>query len=878
MLKSISIFFILTFTITLSAQSVLDRKVSLSLENVSIEKAIIELSQSQQINISYKSSLLKTNKLVSLQAVYQPIKDILKDIFKHTDIGFKEVSGQIVLFKLPPKPKRKYTIRGYITEKETGEFIDGAHIFVNNTKVGTFSNQYGFYSITLEEGTKNILVTYVGYQHVIQNIDLDQNLRLNIDLESTFSLPPITVLSKDTIQLINHYKIGTHDFNIKNIQMQPSIGGEDDIFRSTVQLPGIQTSADGIGGLHVRGGSVDQNLVLLDGVPIYNSTHALGLFSIYNTDAIKSAKMLKGSFPARYGGRLSSVMDIRMKEGNKSKFSSAISQSLVASKVNVEGPINKGKGSFFFSGRRAITELYIPKVSEFLNEKLGKIGSTSYHFFDINGKVNYSLTKKDKVFLSFYNGKDNFERNSEIKGKTDGINIFQEKDTIQYKVLRDYHVDWGNTMTAMRWNHEIMDNLFLNTTFTFSKYNFLSQDNSRFIGKYNKESEFFYRTAKTNFKEELKTRMIKFDFDYTPNTKHYIRFGGNFAFHSFDPGIIRNVIEGTVDTQDIRIETPLIKQREINGYFEDEIQLAYQITMNVGLRILGWEIDEKFEPYLQPRLSFSKKFINNWLWNVSYSKMVQPLHLLSKPSTIAFPAEVWLPSTKDVEPQNAWQVSTGVNHILKNTMMIGLELYYKKMNNIVNFLPTDSVLVLNANNWEEKIDIGIGTNYGVELSIQKEYGKLQGAANYTFSFANRVFPNINQAKEYPFQYDRRHQVSMLANYVVNKHLSLNSAFTIATSTALTLPVRQYQIPGEGTVHLGNEVKNSFRFTPYQRLDIGITYEKKLKYFYQTWQAGIYNVYNRYNVLYIEIRPEQNPRVVTTSGSPILPYLKYTVRF
>ncbi len=878
MLRFIILFFLTSITVAASGQSILENNASLFVENATIENAIVKLSQVNQINISFKSNIFPKEKRVSIRVENKPIRSILKTLLADTYIGFKEVSGQIVLFKKEAPSKRKFTIRGYITEKETGEFIEGAHVFVQNTQLGTFSNQYGFYSITLQEGLKNLMVSYLGYKHVLFNMELKKDLRLDISLESSFSLDSITVTSSDSSRFLSHYRLGVHDFNIQNIQMQPSIGGEDDIFRAANHLTGIQSSADGIGGLHVRGGSIDQNLVLLDGVPIYNSSHALGIFSIYNTDAIKSAKILKGGFPARYGGRLSSVMDIRMKEGNKNKFTTAISQSLIASKVNIEGPIHKGKGSFFISGRRAITELYVPAISKFLNEKSGKIGSTSYHFSDINGKINYALTSKDKVFVSFYKGADHFARNAESKGAVEGINQFQQKDTLSYKVYRNYLVEWGNAMTAVRWNHEIMDNLFLNTTFTFSRYDFLSHDRIIFDGTYLHASDTITSTAQTNFNEELTTKMVKLDFDYTPSTKHYIRFGGNFAFHSFNPGIIRNTIIGVVDTQEVNRSTPLVKQREINGYFEDEIQLKNRFILNIGLRVLGWEINDKFKGFFQPRAVLSKEFNEKWDWNLTYSKMIQPLHLLSKRSIIAFPAEVWLPSTDQIGPQSARQISTGVNHILRNDMIVGAEIYYKEMADIVSFLPTDSVLILDANSWEEKIDVGTGKNYGIELSIHKNIGKFQGTVNYSYAYAKRHFPKVNKGISYPFQYDRRHQATILANYFLNDNWTFNMAFMIGSSTALTFPVKQYLVPGEGPVHIGEEAKNSFRVTPYQRLDIGFTYKKQLKYFHQIWQAGIYNVYSKYNVLYVEIHPELKNPAVSISGSPILPYLKYTMKF
>ncbi|MCP3931749.1 MAG: TonB-dependent receptor plug domain-containing protein, partial [Bacteroidetes bacterium] len=530
----------------LFAQSLLEQRIDFSTKNKSLESTLYKLIDKKGINISFNPQILPKEQLVTIHAKNERIENILIQLFENSPLTYKVIGNQIVLYeKFIPLPVKKHTVSGYIEDESSGERLIGANVFEQNTSKGTSSNHFGFYSLTLEGGKAQIHFSYLGYESDIVDLDIGSDQILNISLKTALTLQEIIVTDADTA-FREFRPVNVDQLSNSKIENTQRIGGESDIIRTTHFLPGVQTGTDGVGGIHVRGGGVGQNLVMIDDVPVYNISHGAGVFSIFNTSAIKSAQLYKGGFPARFGGRLSSVLEIRMKEGNKKKLSGKAELGMLTAKAMLEGPFKKDKSSFFVSFRQSLVNSYIVPLSENFKAERGEEGAMRYNFYDINAKLNHSFSQKDKIYFSLYKGRDDFTNN----GSTEEDLVFSTPSSVElnYKLDQEYkeQFNWGNNISSFRWNHLFNNKLFSNTTLIYSKLdvgiNYSSVDSLlRFVrvDQIFTDSQTVYKNIDlSRYRSSIEDKGVKIDFDYYPNAKHYLKFGTAYTRHTFLPGAL----------------------------------------------------------------------------------------------------------------------------------------------------------------------------------------------------------------------------------------------------------------------------------------------------------------------------------------------------
>ncbi|MEE3037209.1 MAG: TonB-dependent receptor [Bacteroidota bacterium] len=793
--------------------------------------------------------------------------------------------------------QQKHTISGFVVDKETGESLIGVNVIWKDQFQGTTTNAFGFYSITLPEGNVKIDFSYIGFDIYAESISLTEDLTLNIELApSAQNIQEVIVVGEETV--VDRTQSSLVEVPVEQIKTIPAFLGEVDVLKAIQLLPGVQSGGEGTSGFYVRGGGPDQNLILLDGVPVYNASHLFGFFSVFNADAIKNVRLTKGGFPSRFGGRLSSVLEIDMKEGNMKKFQGEGSVGLISSKLSIEGPILKDKTSFIVSARRT----YIDILAQPFIRKTNNGNPAGYFFYDINAKINHKISDRDRLYLSLYSGKDRFYLSEDYNSNDQKTT---SDENFSYRNEADFGLEWGNLTSALRWNHLFSNKLFSNTTLTFTKYQFQTDLTSstfqRFQNMVSQDSlQFVYYSG-------IEDVGAKIDFDYIPNPNHYIRFGVNYIYHSFYPGAI-NLFERNVDIDSLQNQTTTIldtsfvfSERLYNNdsflFIEDDIKVNDRLKINAGIHLAYFNTNGTAYTDVQPRIS-SRYIINkDWSVKASYAQMQQHIHLLSNTS-VGLPIDIWVPSTDSVPPQKSRQLACSVNHNFKNGLFeISLEGYYKSMDNLISLKPgTD---IIDFQDWRDKIEIaGQGRSYGIELFLQKKKGKTTGWFGYTLAFSERQFDNINFGKWYPYKYDRRHDISVVASHKFNDKFDIGMTWVFGTGNNITLETARFPSINLGgningiTENSINEIeyypsRNNYRMASYHRLDLGLNFHKQKKWGERTWSIGAYNVYNRKNPFYIRIDNEttivnnqlvNNKQAKQVSLFPIIPSITYKFKF
>ncbi len=651
----------------------------------------------------------------------------------------------------------------------------------------------------------------------------------------------------------------------EEIKSAPAFMGEVDILKTIQLLPGIQSGSEGTSGIYVRGGGPDQNLILLDGVPVYNASHLFGFFSIFNADAIQNVNLIKGGFPARYGGRLSSVIDINMKEGNNNEFHGEGAIGNVATKLTIEGPIHKGKTSYMLSGRRTFMDLFMVPLAKLADSDQ----ITSYYFGDINAKVNHMFSDKDRVFLSAYAGKDKF------KESVDAISNF---GNVIEDLNEDTDLNWGNITTAIRWNHVYSPRLFGNLTTTFSRYelNLSTKVDVKFDRNGTIENIFRRNTYTSNIRDWA----AKIDFDYLPSNNHHIRFGASAIDHLFEPGASR--FQSHLET-DTTFGSSNINTQEFYTYIEDEIRVSNRFSLNAGIHLSGSMAENTFYPSFQPRISTNYQFSEFFSVKASYARMAQYIHLLVN-SGVGLPTDLWVPVTDRIKPQIADQVALGVAMEVAGKFELTVEGYYKWMSGLVEYKDGAGFLDID-NAWEDKIETGEGYSYGIELLVQKRLGKTTGWLGYTWSKNKRDFENLNFGREFYYRYDRRHDISLTLNHKLKANIDLGFIWVYGTGFPVTLPTATYKRSNDhitGKVRGTDFIKdfhgrNATRTKDYHRLDISISFSKKKKWGERKWVFGLYNTYSRLNPTFVEFNVDKK-QFTQLSLFPIIPAFSYQFKF
>jgi TonB dependent receptor/TonB-dependent Receptor Plug Domain/CarboxypepD_reg-like domain len=774
--------------------------------------------------------------------------------------------------------QQRYTISGTITDKSSGEHLIGATVRDVKSGKGTVTNTFGFYSLTLPSDTAVVTVTYIGYKPEAFNLFLEKNVSQNVAMEASSVLREVEIVAEKYERIEERAQMSRIDVPIQQIKNVPAFLGEKDVLKALQLLPGVSGGGEGQSGIYVRGGGPDQNLILLDGVPVYNVSHLFGFFSVFNPDAVKDVSLIKGGFPARYGGRLSSVVEINMKEGNENEYHAEGTIGLVASKLTLEGPIKKGKSSFIVSGRRTYIDLLARPIIKAGFRSEGGDGVVGYFFDDVNAKVNYRISEKDRVYLSFYTGKDKFYLN--FGEKSDG---YEDK----FKA----GLGWGNITTALRWNHIWNPKLFANTSLTYSRYRFETSNgySSREFENGVIESEDSFDLSYFSGIDDV---AAKIDFDYLPNPDHYIRFGANAILHTFKPGTFRSGyssydLYGDSTSFSSNYIQSNVHATELALYAEDDWKVTDRLRLNGGLHLSGFV--QGSSPYfsLQPRFNARYLFDKGWSVKAGFSTMRQYIHLLTN-ETIGLPTDLWLPTTKRVKPQDSWQAAIGTAKTLGKDYEFSVELYYKEMSNVIAFREGSSLLQFQ--NWEDRVSQGDGTAYGAEFFVQKKRGKFSGWVGYTLSWATRQFDDINFGEVFPYKYDRRHDFEITGSYKFSERFSMAASWVYATGNAVTFGNSRYQAPSYTSSYYSyvNEVthtpeRNNFRMPAYNRLDIGFDFTKKKRRYTRTWSFGAYNAYNRKNPFFLftdydEVNGQYKQVLKKASLFPVIPYFAWSFKF
>lgn len=761
----------------------------------------------------------------------------------------------LILFVSVAFSQQKFTLSGKVKDATNGEELIGASIGTEDNQFKTVTNEYGFYSLTLPEGVHVFIISYFGYDEIRVEIKLTLDISKDFQLKDVSNqLDDIVIRSTKTNENIRNTEIGVDRLSPKDVERLPVIFGEKDIVKIIQLLPGVKSAGEGGAGFYVRGGAADQNLILLDEAIVYNASHLMGFFSTFNSDAIKDVTLYKGNQPANYGGRLASVMDIKMKDGNNKRFNVEGGIGLISSRLSVEGPIVKEKGSFFVSGRRTYADLFLKATKDFKKTKL--------YFYDLNLKANYTLGKKDRLFLSGYFG----------------------RDVLGFDKL--FGINWGNATGTLRWNHIINNKLFSNTSIIYSAY------------------DYSFKISTEDFSFKILSRIndinLKQDFQWFINNNHKLRFGVNAIHHQ--------VLPGQLETESDFIQVnklPKAPSLELAGYVTNDHQISKKINATYGLRFTTLSVLGNGSPFhaydqegnlessttykkgafaktylnLEPRAALSFAYNETSSFKTAYARNVQNVHTLSN-STSSNPTDVVLFSSTNIRPEIADQVSLGwFKNFKEGAYEFNIETYYKSMQHQIDYRNGADV---SSNEFlEGELLFGIGRAYGLEFMIKKKVGKFTGWISYTLSKTERKIDQINEGNWYSAKQDRTHDISVVAMYEINKKLSLSGLFVFYTGNAVTFPTGKYSVNGE--THFSYTSRNGDRMPNYHRLDLGLTwYTKNTDKFESNWNFSIYNVYGRQNAYTITFRENaDNPNIteaVRTALFRFVPSITYNFKF
>ncbi len=747
--------------------------------------------------------------------------------------------------------QNKYTISGRVSEASSGEDLVGVTIYTKDQSNGTMTNTYGFYSITLPEGDYEIVYSFIGYENLIKSISLHKNLSLDVALNSSDTeLDEIVVNAEKKDKNLTSINMGVEKLDMKEVGKLPVLFGERDILKTIQLLPGISTVSEGGNGFSVRGGSIDQNLILLDEAPVYSASHLMGFFSVFNPDAIKGMTVYKGGIPANYGGRAASVLDISMRDGNKKKVSASGGIGLISSRLTLEGPIIKDKMSFIVSGRRSYADIAAKGAGILTSE-------ADLYFYDLNAKLNYKINDKNRIFLSGYFGQDDFG-------------------------FDDLGMSWGNTTATLRWNHLFSSKLFSNTTGIYSNYDYgfnLGETGSMSSG--------------------IRDIGFKQDFSWYANPKSTIKFGFDGTYHTFFPG---EFLFSDNSISDIQIDQKQALETAV--YITNQHKLSSKLSADYGLRLSmfnqlgkgsntvydddniiieqenfgkGEIMQTYFEP--EPRIALNYRLNDLSSAKISYNRMAQYMHMLSN-STSGQPTDTWMPSTSNIKPTTVNQYSLGYFRNFKdNQFEFSIESYYKSMNDITDY--KDGTEVMLNEDIESYILQGMGRSYGAEFYLKKKYGKLTGWLSYTLSKTENQIDGINYGQWYDSPYDKTHDISIVASYQISKRVSLSTNWVYYTGNAVTFPSGKYEFDGKQIPYYTE--RNGYRMPDYHRLDLNLHLDGKgKKRFSSSWDFSIYNVYNQMNAYSINFRESSTEpgttEAVKLSLFGIVPSITWNFKF
>lgn len=761
---------------------------------------------------------------------------------------------------------QKITISGFVREKGSQEILPYVSVRVPALNIGTSANAYGFFSLTIPSKEQlDLEISQVGYQVNTIRVSAQRSQQITVELSiKNVVLEEVKVNSSQQEKLSEQTQMSLISLPVTQVKAVPAFLGEKDVLKTLQLFPGIQKGREGSTGLYVRGGGPDQNLLILDDATVYNANHLFGFFSVFNGDALKSIEMTKGGFPARYGGRLSSVIDMQMKEGNKEKLAGEFGIGLLSSRLTLEGPLKKEKASFLIAARRTYADALLRPISggEFPN----------MYFYDLNMKVNYDLGSRDKLYLSGYLGRDAFS---------------SKEQNYNYATQNDNGFNWGNTTTTLRWNHLFNEKLFSNTSLIFTNFDFKvfnTEESNKGLFSYQYESG-------------IRDFSLKTDFDYLPSYQHSIKAGFLLTAHRFSPKALV--------LKDTRVDTSSVQSTQINAlesavYVEDLWRITEKLSINAGLRLSHFSVNQKNYLNLEPRFSAAYKLPNDAAIKASFARMNQYIHLLSN-SGLGLPTDLWVSATDRVPPQTSQQVALGyVKDFSEKNFSLSIEGYFKQMNNIIGYKQGASFLLLdvgpdpqkiNSIDWQENVTSGQGKAYGLELMLQRKTGRLTGWIAYTLSKVTHQFAELNDGKEFLPRYDRRHDISIVGIYQLKPMVTVSATWVYGSGNHLSVPIAEGNFNGLDHTGITSQIslydsQNAFQAAAYHRLDLAMKFSKKKKHGERAWEIGVYNAYNRVNPFYYQINQVYDASTRQLGDSklyrkglfPIVPSITYSFKF
>ncbi|MBV7532389.1 TonB-dependent receptor [Chitinophaga sp. sic0106] len=850
-------------------------KVTVVVQHQSLQTVCELLEKNYNIHFSYSRDLVNLSRKVTVTVHNQRLKTVLEDLFAPDDIKFTRVGDLLVLL---PNNKTTRTINGYVKDAATGERLPGATIWSPTLQQGTVTNQYGFFSFTTTKDTSSVVVSFIGYQPQWRQFPKNDRT-IEISLESTTLLKEVVVNGGEGNNLQNQTQMSKVNISSAAVNKTPRLLGDADLIRTLQAIPGVSGGMDGVSGLHVRGGSPDQNLILLDGSPIFNFSHFFGIFSLINPDVVKSTDLYKGAFPARFGGRLSSVVDITLKDGDMNSFHGDAAIGLISTKFDLEGPIVKDKTSFIVSARRSYPDLVYNSLIRLEDDEKNEADLSAY-FYDINAKLNHIFSPKDRLYLSFYTGEDKMSLH------LDSTSI---PDTAKINMLSSgFDVSWGNTIGALRWNHIYGPKLFSNISLNYSTYAFSTQ-----IGyKYTLPAANELIDQVGSYRSRMEIAGVRADFDYRPAPSHGLRFGTAVNIHDFKPSMSTFADKsGSVTPLDTVANGPQNTAAEMLLYIEDDWQLSPVFFVNAGLHASGFLVSGKLYHSLQPRLGLRYMLPKNWALKAAYTQMNQYIHLLSNYGT-SLPTDIWVPATDRVAPMSSRQMALGIAKTSNRQVYeFTVEGYYKNMHNMIELRDPMGFITPDLLRWEDQVSVGRGWSYGGEVMIAKKKGTTTGWIGYTLSWSTRKFADINNGKIFPYKYDHRHDVEVVFNQVLAKNWDFSASWRFSTGSPLTLPVASYEgietgSPWDPVTGPGNSIdrygnRYNYRTENSHRLDIGINWTKQRAKWSRTWNFSVINVYNHKNPFYYYVKRDDEAKQRYLSKVvilPILPSVTYSVKF
>ena len=870
MLRNIILYIVLiVIFINVQSQEAFNNSITVNYTDRTIEEILSDISTEYFVDFYYNASIPDLKKRVSITTKNNSLDLFLEELFKNTSLVYR-IDGNKVLLTSTSAKNIKTVIHGYVTDSGSKETLIGANIIVVNANTGTTSNSFGFYSITLEKVPELVTFSFIGYNDTTVEIFSTGDIGMNIALTSTtVEMEEVTITSE--ISSVAKSQTGYKKLTMNEVKMLPAFMGENDVLRTMQLTPGIKSGNEASSGFYVRGGGPDQNLVLLDGATLYNTSHSMNLFSVFNPDAIKDVEINKSGFPARYGGRLSSVIDVKMRDGNMEKYDGEIAIGYLTSKFTFEGPVNKGKTSFIITGRRSFLDLFTRWNMPVAEDTTVK---TSLVFFDISAKINHIFSDRDRIFFSLY-------------GSGDGFNVQEKADNpeLRYSSVTGAVINWGNYNASFRWNHVYSGKLFSNTMLTYSRFKLFVNTDSYLDFSDASITDYNYSKLFGSIVEDYSLRT---DFDYFPSSHHTIKYGIATQIHQYQPGIS----SFTLSYESVSFDTTFKSRYKSNDFFvyaEDDMEITKKLKANLGIHFSLLKAGNKTYPSIQPRVSFRYIIAPSQSLKASYSYMSQYIHLLTSAGQF-LPLDLWVPATEIVPPMNAHQYNIGyVLEFFQRKYEFTAEAYYKNMDHLIEY--REGVNFTNTSiPWYEKIYTdGKGKSYGIELFLQKKTGCLTGWVGYTLSKTDRSFDYIKNGSSFPYKFDKRNDLSVVAMYNVNKHINISGSWIYSTGAAFTFPVGTYsEAPGffypsadaeSGSIQFFSG-RNSVRMPDYHRLDLGINFIKEKKRGIRTWNISVYNVYARQNPFYIFATADNNGhrKLKQVYMYSILPSFTYIFKF